>query len=234
VTTSPNATRIPAQPTGGIDTVIVDYGGVLTNPLAETLGVLAQNLQLPPQLLAGAFAQSAARHGISPMADLETGKITEAEFVARLLPLLPAQALPKVAGRSFGQVWFAGRRPNAEFVDYLRTLRAAGYRLVLLTNNVREWDALWRATIPVDELFALVVNSAEEGVRKPDPEIYARALTRLEARPERCLFVDDVAENCQTAADMGMATIQFQSTEQAVAAIDRRLGRATAAGGGAG
>ena len=50
----------------------------------------------------------------------------------------------------------------------------------LLTNNVREWEPLWRAKLPdVDELFEVIVDSAFVGMRKPDPAIYTLTLERL-------------------------------------------------------
>ena len=42
-------------------------------------------------------------------------------------------------------------------------------RMAMLTNNVREWEPLWRAMLPVDEIFETVVDSAFVGIRKPDP-----------------------------------------------------------------
>ena len=62
----------------------------------------------------------------------------------------------------------------------MRELRGRGIRAALLTNNVREWEPLWRAKLPeVDELFELVVDSAFVGLRKPDPAIYTLTLERL-------------------------------------------------------
>ena len=64
--------------------------------------------------------------------------------------------------------------------------------MALLTNNVREWEPLWRSMLPVDEIFELVVDSAFVGCRKPDPEIYEITLERLGLAAGSCLFVDDV------------------------------------------
>ena len=79
-------------------------------------------------------------------------------------------------------------------IEFIRELRARGLRAALLTNNVREWEPLWRAKLPeVDELFEVVVDSAFVGLRKPDPEIYALTLERLGGvSPEDCVFVDDL------------------------------------------
>ena len=61
----------------------------------------------------------------------------------------------------------------------MRELRERGYRMAILTNNVREWEELWRAKLPVDEIFELVVDSAWVGMRKPEPEIYQLTIERL-------------------------------------------------------
>ncbi len=53
----------------------------------------------------------------------------------------------------------------------------------MLTNNVREWEPLWRAFLPVDEIFETVVDSGFVGMRKPEPEIYE--LTARAARGDR-------------------------------------------------
>ena len=50
----------------------------------------------------------------------------------------------------------------------MRDLKRREYRMALLTNNVREWEPLWRSMLPVDEIFELIVDSAFVGMRKPD------------------------------------------------------------------
>ena len=72
--------------------------------------------------------------------------------------------------------------------------------MAMLTNNVREWEPLWRPMLPVDEIFETVVDSGFVGCRKPEPRIYALTLERVGAEAEACLFVDDVEVNCEGAA----------------------------------
>ena len=123
----------------------------------------------------------------------------------------------------FRRAWFAGIRPNRVFGSYLAGLRRRGLTLALVTNNVREWDERWRATVPGIDGFSVVVSSAEEGVRKPDPRIYERTLGRLALPPEACLFVDDSSENCDGARTCGLDAVWFSSTSQAIDAIEARL-----------
>jgi putative hydrolase of the HAD superfamily len=210
-----------------VDTVVVDYGGVLTNPLAETLVLFATRVGVNPLVLAGAFAAAARECGESPMAALETARITESQLVERLLPHLPPGSEARLQGREFGELWFEGRRPNAPFLQFLREVKASGYQLALLTNNVREWEHRWRAQVPVDELFPVVVNSAHEGVRKPDPRIFQTLLARLDTTAQRCLFVDDDEDNCAAAAALGMAVVHFTDTDSAISAIRSALADGT-------
>lgn len=213
-----------AGPATRIDTVICDYGGVLTNPLAETLDAFARTNGLGAASIIEALGAATERHGVNPMAALEVGAITEDELVARISAELPHEGWRLPAGTTFGQLWFAGRTGNHALTRFLRDLRRRGYRLALLTNNVLEWEELWRATIPVDELFDVVVNSAHERVRKPDLEIYQRMLDRLDTTGEHCLFVDDIAENLTPAERLGIRTVHFTDTDQATAAIRDALG----------
>lgn len=214
----------------GVTTLVCDYGGVLTNPLAETYAAFSDHSGIPVDQLQAAFGRAARRHGVSPMAELETGAIEEDELVRRVLAELPGPAPDVLGGQTFGDVWFRGRRANAELLDFLRVVRGEGHRVALLTNNVRAWKARWRRTLTADgsgdlsPLFDPVVDSSEEGVRKPDPEIYRRLLARLDAAPASVLFLDDLEENCAAARQAGMRAIRFETTAQAVADVSAVMG----------
>jgi putative hydrolase of the HAD superfamily len=93
-------------------------------------------------------------------------------------------------------------------IDAVRQVRMAGYRTALLTNISRTGEEVWRSLLPVDELFDVVVDSSQVGMRKPDPAIFLLTCERLGLRPDQCLFVDDLRCNVTAAADLGMTTIQ--------------------------
>jgi putative hydrolase of the HAD superfamily len=125
---------------------------------------------------------------------------------------------------SFGEHFFAALEVNEPMVAWLAHAKAChGIRLALLTNNIREWEPRWRAMLPVDDLFELVVDSSVVGLRKPDPRIYALALERLGLPAAACAFVDDLEPNCHAAAAVGMHAVRFESTEQAVAELEALL-----------
>ena len=95
--------------------------------------------------------------------------------------------------------------------------------MAMLTNNVREWEPLWRSMLPVDEIFELVVDSAFVGRRKPEPEIYRLTLERIGLPAEACLFVDDIEVNCVGAREVGLGAVHFRENAQAIAEIRAAL-----------
>ena len=74
-----------------------------------------------------------------------------------------------------------------------------------------------------EKVFDVRVFSAEEGVRKPDPEIYMRALSRLGVAPQEAIFVDDRLKNVQGARQLGMQAIQFTDSDRVCCQIRRLI-----------
>jgi putative hydrolase of the HAD superfamily len=208
-----------------IRAVISDFGGVLTTPLMNSFAAFQDRTGIPAAALGSAMQAVAERDGAHPLFELETGRLTEREFLERiggaLEPLLGHQ--PELHG--FSDIYFEALDPNQPMIELMRALRARGYRMALLTNNVREWEPLWRSLLPVDEIFEVVVDSAFVGMRKPDPPIYQLAVERLgeEITPPQCLFVDDVLVNVEAALELGMSAVHFRENEQAIAEIEGAL-----------
>jgi putative hydrolase of the HAD superfamily len=208
---------------GGVEAVISDFGGVLTSPLSASFAAFQAHSDVPLEDLGAAMAALTSDRGVNPLFELETGRLTERQFLADLGRALEARLGREVSLEGFGERFVGSLEPNAELIAYLRDLKERGYRLGLCTNNVREWEPLWRAKLPVDEIFEVVVDSAFVGHRKPDPEIFELTLRELAVAPQAALLVDDLQENCEGARALGMQAVWFQSTAQAIADIDSAL-----------
>ncbi|HEX4010161.1 MAG TPA: HAD family phosphatase [Solirubrobacteraceae bacterium] len=206
-----------------VGAIISDFGGVLTSPLAGSFEAFQRSSGVSPEALGTAMGAIAARRGANPLFDLETGRLGEPEFLATLSRQLTEQLGRPVSLDGFGESYFAHLEPNEPMIDYMRGLRARGYRLAICTNNVREWERLWRAMLPVDEIFDVIVDSAFVGVRKPEPRIYELTLERLGFGAAAALFIDDIEINCDAARAMGMRAVWFQSSEQAIADTEAAL-----------
>lgn len=80
--------------------------------------------------------------------------------------------------------------------------------LILSNTNALHWDYL-RETYPVFEKFDGYVVSHEAHLAKPDRAIYQYLATKFGVDPRESIFVDDLAENIEGAADVGFAGFQF-------------------------
>ena len=206
-----------------VEAVISDFGGVLTSPLAGSFDAFYEYSGVSPEQLGNAIAAVAKRLGANPLFELETGRLSETEFLSSLADQLTELAGRPVALEGFGERYFANLHPNDMLIEYMRSLRGRGYKLAICTNNVREWEPLWRAMIPVDELFDVVIDSAFVGTRKPEPRIYELTLERLGVAAPAAVLIDDIELNCTAARELGIPAVWFVDSEQAIAEVEAIL-----------
>jgi epoxide hydrolase-like predicted phosphatase len=198
-----------------IRALISDFGGVLTSPLAAGFLAYQEEARISLEDLGRAMQTAAESYGEHPLYALERGEITEQEFARRLREQLhDGFDLTRLR-----ELYFERIDPNAPMIEFVGEQRRRGLRTALLTNNVREWEPLWRAKLPeLDEIFELVVDSAFVGMRKPEPGIYELTVERLggNLHAEECLFVDDLETNCEAARELGMTAVRFEHSDQAI------------------
>ncbi len=207
-----------------IEAVVCDFGGVLTNRLSDAFAAYRDETGISSEQLGRGMQRVADRDGEYPLFRLERGEVTEHDFLEDL-----AWGLEEELGRrphlhAFREIYFKALHPNEEMIGLMRECKADGYRMAILTNNVREWEPLWRAKLEIDEIFELVVDSAFVGMRKPEPPIYELTLERLGGiAAERCIFIDDNELNIAAARELGMAAVRFRSNEQAIPEVRSHL-----------
>jgi epoxide hydrolase-like predicted phosphatase len=105
----------------------------------------------------------------------------------------------------------------AKFVDGLRPR----YKTATICNGGSR-EAVNRK-FKLGELVDLMIFDGEEGVAKPDARIYELALLRLGVRPVEAVFVDDKEQNVEAAQQLGMYSVHFKNTAQAIAEIQALL-----------
>ena len=209
---------------GRITTVISDFGGVLTTPLVQSFAAVQDETGIPFEELAKAMARIQEEDGRHPLFELETGRLTEADFLRKLGEALEPALGHRPELHRFSEIYFDALHPNEPMIDLIREVKEQGHRTALLTNNVREWEPLWRTMLPVDEIFEVVVDSGFVGCRKPDREIYELTLERLGGTdPKQCLFIDDTNVNCDAARELGMSAVHYRHYEQAIGEIRSAL-----------
>jgi putative hydrolase of the HAD superfamily len=197
-----------------IKAVLFDFAGVLTSsPWGAMTEAGGGNLEL----LIGSYEEDTDH----PWHQVERGEMAIVDWMSAVSETGKAQGV---------EVDFSPLRAmlgemtlHDPIIDRVRTLRDEGYRLGLITNNVREGSATWRAMLPVDELFDVVVDSSEVGMRKPNPAIYLHALDALGVQPDEAVFLDDSPGNVEGAKRAGLQAILVADPEEAVRELDELL-----------
>jgi putative hydrolase of the HAD superfamily len=205
-----------------IRVLISDFGGVLTTPLSDSFLAYQEESGISLEELGRALQRAGEAYGDHPLYALERGEIAEAEFGRRVGEQLDDGFDMDRLRRHLELI-----EPNRPMIRYVEELRGRGLRTALLTNNVREWEPLWRAKLPeLDALFEVVVDSAFVGMRKPERRIYELTLERLGGvGPEECAFVDDLEVNCEAARALGMTAVRFEHSEQAIRELESAIFR---------
>jgi putative hydrolase of the HAD superfamily len=214
----PAALSLP-QPSSSIEAVLFDFSGVLTTSPWPAISASAQG---DLDFLVGPYHDDTDH----PWHCLERGEITIAEWMTAI------QARADESGRTVDftplQSLLSSLTVHDDVVAHIAAVRADGYRTALVTNNVREGAEAWRAMVPVDDLFEVVVDSSAVGMRKPDPAIFAHTLELLGGiAPERAVFLDDVEGNLAGARLAGLHTILVGDPPgPSLVELDLVLGRA--------
>jgi putative hydrolase of the HAD superfamily len=207
-----------------ITTVISDFGGVLTTPLVQSFAAVQDQTGIPFEELGQAMATIQEKEGEHPLFELEKGNLSEAGFLAKVGDALEPALGHRPELHRFREIYFDALHPNQPMIELMREVKKRGFRMGLLTNNVREWEPLWRSMLPVDEIFEVVVDSGFVGCRKPDREIYDLTLERMgDPLAEECLFIDDTDVNCDAARALGMSAVHYRYNEQAISEIREAL-----------
>jgi FMN phosphatase YigB (HAD superfamily) len=187
-----------------IDSVFFDLGGVLLRTEHQAPREhLAERLHLSYEdLMKMVFESDSARQ-------TSLGRITTDQhwqFVASRLGR-PASEIASIRDEFFG-----GDVLDLELLGYIRSLRPL-HRTGLISNgwpDVRDYIIRNK----FDDAFDTITISAEVGVLKPDPEIYALALRQLDTEAHRCVLVDDTPKNVEAAIALGMAGVIFRDPYQ--------------------
>jgi len=181
-----------------IEAVLFDYSGVLTTGLNPP----TENVDFDPDALYAEMIAGLASSDPHPWHDLERGQIALDQFVTYIEEKVPgASTIFAVDGEHNAM---ANLTLLDERLALATDLKKQGLRVGLVTNNVAEWKSLWLPGLP-EGLFEIVIDSADVGCRKPEPEIYQLAMEQLAINdPATVLFIDDFEWNVTGATDVGM------------------------------
>ncbi|MBF81995.1 MAG: hypothetical protein CL522_01115 [Actinobacteria bacterium] len=203
-----------------ITAAIFDYGGVMSFSPLWRVELLADAMQVPKEIFSKIIFGGAHSDRDNPWHEAECGRQSlDMDFAEKM------QKRVAPYGATFDLDFFlpwvseAENHPDPAMIQVVNELRQAGYRLALLTNAVREFRPVIEKTVPIYDLFDVIVDSSEVGMRKPDKEIYDLASQNLGVENSQCLMIDDLIANVQGAENAGMQGLLFTTSDETSAAI---------------
>lgn len=167
-------------------------------------------------------------HELDPAKREEFSAVTHAVDKGIIGDLEAAEVQSALMGMSveaFIELRNNGEVRNEALIEYIKSLQGS-YKLAMV-SNINSRERLDSRFLPgqLDQLFNIVVASGEVGYIKPQPEIFELAASQLGVSPSECIFIDDIAEFCTGAREVGMQAIQFISTQQAIDDINTLIDR---------
>ncbi len=203
-----------------IEAIVWDFGGVITTSPFEAFNRYEEKHGLPQNFIRSI---NATNPDANAWAQFESNSIGFDAFDV-LFARESKMAGHRVSGRDVISLLYGDVRSG--MIDVLKICKKH-YKVACITNNVAPSDG--HSIIPDPEkarkvaeamaLFDLVVESSLEGIRKPDPRIYALTCDRMGVAPDKAVFLDDLGINLKPARAMGMQTIKVVSEEQAIAEL---------------
>lgn len=192
--------------------LIFDLGGVLIDLHVERTFAAMQALGVPAEML----AERDCLVNRSMML-FDRGEITTDEMFGYIRSFVSAEC----SDEDMLRVWnlMLGRF-SAEKLRRIKALRAAGYRVVVLSNtNEAHWPQVESFFVeaagePLERFFDALYLSFRMHRRKPQREIFLDLMAAEDVSPADCIFFDDSAENCDVARSMGIAAITLERNVQ--------------------
>lgn len=185
-----------------ISALLFDLGGVVLESPLEAIAAYEDDIQMSSGTINRQVAAS-GDHGA--WARHERGEISFVQFCEQFESEMASAGYVVDAATLLAQIE-AIAIPRPAVLAEIDRLRQTGLRVGAVTNN---WESMRDGSLA--DHFDVLVESCLEGVRKPEPEIFERALSRLGADPATTLMLDDIGPNLKTARALGMDTFKVTS-----------------------
>jgi putative hydrolase of the HAD superfamily len=202
------------------EAVVFDLGGVVFPSPLDVFRAYERDHGLPHQFLSEVVLADPEDGAWSR---LERGELNYDEFCDAFDAECAAHG-GAVSARELMDAVRVGLDARPEMVTAIGAIRRHALKTAALTNNWADDPARTDRASPTDDWFDVVVESAVEGLRKPDPRIYALVCERLDVSPPATVFLDDLGANLKPARELGMTTIKVAEPEAALAELEAVLG----------
>lgn len=198
--------------------LIVDFGGVLTTPLQDSMVAFSEAAGIEFQDLLRVTLKAYMGQGDPLVVDFETGRLDESEFSLQFAQRIAQETGVEIDPERLVQRLFGALRLDEGMFDAVAAIRRAGNKTALLSNS---WGVSSYPRERLEEVMDVIVISGEVGMRKPDPEIFAHTIEELGLGADRCVFVDDHPGHLEVAQEIGLTTVLHRDAARTIEELER-------------
>jgi epoxide hydrolase-like predicted phosphatase len=195
------------------EALIVDYGGVLTTSIQDSMQVFANEEGIELQDLARIALAAYIEGDDDLVTAFETGRMSEEDFSLQFAQRLAYETGKEIDPERFVARMFGGVRLEEGMLETVAETREVGFKTALLSNS---WGLSGYPRERFSDLFDVVVISGEVGMRKPQPEIFRFTAEKLGVDLAGCVFVDDHPGHLKAALAEGMTTVLHRSPAETI------------------
>lgn len=192
-----------------------DYGGVIGGVVREKASFtqrMAQVIGVTPNEFRQVYFK--INHLVN------AGQLTSwAEFDELLLSKLGKPEKSEALARSRQEFESNWERMDERALDLIEQLKRNGYRVGLLSNATRNSGGKLRQ-MGLENKFDVFMISAEQGLQKPEPELFRRFAQELGVELNELVFIDDAESSLATAGQLGYTPILYRGYEKLVKELE--------------
>lgn len=134
-------------------------------------------------------------------ADKDRGIVSPEDIMKIAGDKIPSDAYEKIKEMTYD--FYPWMPPYKDTEELVKKLKRNGYRIFLLSNASLDFY-VEKKNIPALDVFDGYLISADYHLLKPEKEIYEKLYTKFNLDPAECIFIDDVAANCEGSEKTGM------------------------------
>lgn len=177
--------------------ILFDIGNVLVRyDHQRTITALAEIYSCDPVQLLTLYGEIGRMFGMGEISPTQVLDLFNSRFNA-------AYSLEE-----FTEAFCAGLMRDEDALAYAVALQVDSELAVGAISNTNAIHVAWLdAHVPELNELELVLMSNEVGLLKPDPEIFELAMEILDTSPVHILYIDDLAENVESARQLGMSVL---------------------------
>lgn len=136
------------------------------------------------------------------------------DFCACLCAKLDIAILPRVLGNV---------PKNENMFGLAKELKQRKYKLGIITNNDDKRMTILEQELGLQKLFDSIIVSGRVGIKKPDHDIFEKAVESLNLQPQECLFIDNTVKNLVAAKQLGFETYYHLCGKNDINALKKHL-----------